>query len=88
MKENLTTTEGKTTIAGIINCQTVAQGAVKDIGLDSFVDDLCSVESKGLNDVRVVAAAATFACTVKELLKDKLRYTIIDTQDTRTPSST
>ena len=36
-------------VAGKIDYETVVRGVVKNIGFDSFVDDLSSVDSKGLN---------------------------------------
>ena len=36
-------------VAGKIDCETVVRGVVKNIGFDPFIDDLSSVDSKGLN---------------------------------------
>jgi len=40
---------GEITVAGKIDYETVVRGVVKNIGFDSFTDDLSSVDSKGLN---------------------------------------
>merc|ERR1712064_250659 len=40
---------GEITVAGKIDYDTVVRGVVKNIGFDSFIDDLSSVDSKGLN---------------------------------------
>jgi len=40
---------GEITVAGKIDYETVVRGVVKNIGFDSFIDDLSSVDSKGLN---------------------------------------
>ena len=40
---------GEITVAGEIDHETVVRGVVKNIGFDSFIDDLSSVDSKGLN---------------------------------------
>ena len=39
---------GETTVAGKRDRETVVRGVVTNIGIDSFIDDLSSVHSKGL----------------------------------------
>merc|ERR1719392_124691 len=41
---------GEITVAGKIDYETVVRGVVAKIGFDSYVDDLSSVDSKGLSD--------------------------------------
>jgi len=49
VKDNMVMVAGEITVAGKIDYDTVVRGVVKNIGFDSFVDDLSSVDSKGLN---------------------------------------
>ena len=49
VKDNMVMVAGEITVAGKIDYETVVRGVVKNIGFDSFVDDLSSVDSKGLN---------------------------------------
>merc|ERR1711991_833706 len=48
-KDNMVMVAGEITVAGKIDYETVVRGVVKNIGFDSFIDDLSSVDSKGLN---------------------------------------
>jgi len=49
VKDNMVMVAGEITVAGKIDYDTVVRGVVKNIGFDSFIDDLSSVDSKGLN---------------------------------------
>jgi len=49
VKDNMVMVAGEITVAGKIDYETVVRGVVKNIGFDSFIDDLSSVDSKGLN---------------------------------------
>jgi len=49
VKDNMVMVAGEITVAGKIDYETVVRGVVKNIGFDSFTDDLSSVDSKGLN---------------------------------------
>ena len=49
VKDNMVMVAGEITVDGKIDYETVVRGVVKNIGFDSFVDDLSSVDSKGLN---------------------------------------
>merc|ERR1712136_250203 len=49
VKDNMVMVAGEITVAGKIDYETVVRGMGKNIGFDSFIDDLSSVDSKGLN---------------------------------------
>mmetsp|Transcript_29486 Transcript_29486/g.55228 ORF Transcript_29486/g.55228 Transcript_29486/m.55228 type:complete len:470 (-) Transcript_29486:7-1416(-) len=49
-KDNMVMVAGEITTQAKINYEEVVRGVVKKIGFDSFVDDLASVDSKGLSD--------------------------------------
>jgi S-adenosylmethionine synthetase len=49
-KDNMVMVAGEITTQAKIDYEKVVRGCVKGIGYDTFVDDLCSVDSKGLSD--------------------------------------
>merc|ERR1712137_1255566 len=49
-KDNMVMVAGEITTAGTIDYDRVVRSVVHQIGFDSFVDDLSSVDSKGLSD--------------------------------------
>merc|ERR1712127_967884 len=49
-KDNMIMVAGEITTQAKIDYEAVVRGAVKGIGFDSYVDDLSSVDSKGLSD--------------------------------------
>merc|ERR1719387_1919129 len=50
MKDNMVMVAGEITTQTAIDYEKVVRGVVKKIGFDSYVDDLSSVDSKGLSD--------------------------------------
>ena len=42
-------TAGEITVTGKFDCETVVRGVVRNVGFDPCIDDLSSVDSKGLN---------------------------------------
>merc|ERR1712139_271516 len=49
-KDNMVAVMGEITTQAKIDYESVVRSVVAKIGFDSFVDDLCSVDSKGLSD--------------------------------------
>merc|ERR1712242_168162 len=49
-KDNMVAVMGEITTQAKLDYDTIVRGVVKQIGFDSFVDDLSSVDSKGLSD--------------------------------------
>jgi len=49
-KDNMVMLAGEISTSGVLDYDKIARGVIKSIGFDSFVDDLSSVESKGLSD--------------------------------------
>ena len=50
VKDNMFTVTGEITVAGKTNHETIVRGVVPNIGFESLIDDLSSVDSKGLNN--------------------------------------
>merc|ERR1719458_617324 len=50
VKDNMVMLAGEITVGGKVEYEKVVRGVVEKIGFDSFVDDLSSVDSKGLCD--------------------------------------
>merc|ERR1712060_253006 len=49
-KDNMVAVMGEITTQAKLDYEKIVRGVVKQIGFDSFVDDLSSVDSKGLSD--------------------------------------
>ena len=49
VKDNMFTVTEEITVAGKTNHETIVRGVVPNIGFESLIDDLSSVDSKGLN---------------------------------------
>ena len=49
VKDNMFMVAGEITVAGKTNHETIVRGVVPNIGFESLIDDLSSVDSKGLN---------------------------------------
>ena len=47
--DNTVMVAGAVTVTEKIDCETVVRGVVRNVGFDPFIDDLSSVDSKGLN---------------------------------------
>merc|ERR1712110_1227198 len=69
-KDNMVAVMGEITTQAKIDYEKIVRGVVKQIGFDSFVDDLSSVDSKGLSDttcevlVRINKQSPDIACGV------------------------
>ena len=50
VKDNMSTVTGEVTVAGKTNHETIVRGVVPNIGFESLIDDLSSVDSKGKNN--------------------------------------
>ena len=49
VKDNMFTDTGEITVAGKTNHETIVRGIARNIGIDSFIDDLSKVDNKGFH---------------------------------------